>query len=91
MQFLDKIAVTPLAGVWIEMVNDLGTKAKTARHSPRESVGSLSLQRLEKRIGAGNIKTGRVKIALPPEGRYHVWIDCFIRLFFTGQKRAVSG
>lgn len=37
------------------------------RHSPRGSVGSLSLQRLEKRIGAGNIKTGRAKIALPPE------------------------
>ena len=30
-------------------------------------VGSLSLQINEKRIGAGNIETGRAEIALPPE------------------------
>lgn len=64
---MDKIAVTPLAGVWIEIISQLYASCPSLRHSPRGSVGSLSLQRLEKRIGAGNIKTGRAKIALPPE------------------------
>ena len=48
-----------VAWCWVGHLPSRGNRTLVLyRHSPRGSVGSLSLQRLEKRIGAGNIKTG---------------------------------